>query len=178
MENGWPSLVLTIYSSRDVRTYIYDIRDSFVHHLTENVLIINYFVVFRSYSVSQVLQPHGGASNPPGPPSNAKPTVPGWKRPTHPPVRIDTCIVGDDTTCDAAQHERCRTELGVSSCLCRPGYSRRKHRDPCHSTYPIQIHNNVCGKTTTKIKTANRSLVLRFWLKINNMFSKLNISYR
>lgn len=91
---------------------------------------------FRSYSVSQVLQPqHGGASSAQGQPPAAKPpVVPAWKRPTHPPVRIDTCIVGDDSTCDAAQHERCRTELGVSSCLCRPGYSRRKHRDPCHST--------------------------------------------
>ncbi|XP_050058949.1 uncharacterized protein LOC114126396 [Aphis gossypii] len=94
-----------------------------------------------SYSVSQVLQPHG-ASSPsgspaPSPPIGGKPSAPAWKRPTHPPVRIDTCIVGDDTTCDAAQHERCRTELGVSSCLCRPGYSRRKHRDPCHRIVSI-----------------------------------------
>lgn len=42
-------------------------------------------------------------------------------RPTPPPVRIDTCIVGDDSTCDQAQHERCKTENGVSSCHCRPG---------------------------------------------------------
>ncbi|KAJ9595072.1 hypothetical protein L9F63_013637, partial [Diploptera punctata] len=53
------------------------------------------------------------------------------RRPTHPPVRIDTCIVGDDSTCDSAQNEMCRTEVGVSSCHCRPGYSRRKHREPC-----------------------------------------------
>ncbi|XP_055836550.1 uncharacterized protein LOC129905167 isoform X2 [Episyrphus balteatus] len=52
-------------------------------------------------------------------------------RTTQPPVRIDTCIVGDDSTCDQAQHERCKTENGVSSCHCRPGYSRRKHREPC-----------------------------------------------
>lgn len=52
-------------------------------------------------------------------------------RTTQPPVRIDTCIVGDDSTCDQAQNERCRTENGVSSCHCRPGYSRRKHREPC-----------------------------------------------
>ncbi|XP_060849142.1 protein piccolo [Rhopalosiphum padi] len=94
-----------------------------------------------SFSVSQVLQPHGASnpqgSAPPSPPSGGKPSAPAWKRPTHPPVRIDTCIVGDDTTCDAAQHERCRTELGVSSCLCRPGYSRRKHRDPCHRIVSI-----------------------------------------
>lgn len=36
-------------------------------------------------------------------------------------VRIDTCIVGDDTTCDVAQNEVCKTDLGVSSCHCRPG---------------------------------------------------------
>jgi hypothetical protein len=51
--------------------------------------------------------------------------------PQHPPVRIDTCIVGDDTTCDQAQNEKCRTDNGVSSCHCRPGYARRKHREPC-----------------------------------------------
>ncbi|XP_046986247.1 mucin-6-like [Schistocerca americana] len=53
------------------------------------------------------------------------------RRPTQTPVRIDTCIVGDDSTCDAAQNEICRTEQGVSSCHCRPGFSRRKHREPC-----------------------------------------------
>lgn len=41
--------------------------------------------------------------------------------PQQPPVRIDTCIVGDDSTCDAAQNERCKTDIGVSSCHCRPG---------------------------------------------------------
>jgi hypothetical protein len=51
--------------------------------------------------------------------------------PQHPPVRIDTCIVGDDSTCDQAQNEKCRTDNGVSSCHCRPGYARRKHREPC-----------------------------------------------
>lgn len=38
-----------------------------------------------------------------------------------PPVRIDTCIVGDDSTCDQTQHEKCKTENGVSSCHCGPG---------------------------------------------------------
>lgn len=42
-------------------------------------------------------------------------------RPQQPPVRIDTCIVGDDSTCDSAQNERCKTDVGVSSCHCRPG---------------------------------------------------------
>ena len=56
------------------------------------------------------------------PTTHAGPTRPHYRqRPTQPPVRIDTCIVGDDTTCDQAQHERCKTDNGVSSCHCRPG---------------------------------------------------------
>ncbi|XP_014286842.1 uncharacterized protein [Halyomorpha halys] len=53
------------------------------------------------------------------------------RRPQQPAVRIDTCIVGDWSTCDSEQHETCRTEQGVSSCHCSPGYSRRSHRQPC-----------------------------------------------
>lgn len=78
-------------------------------------------VYFRSYSVSSSTTKSTPTKSPPV-----------WKKPTHPPVRIDTCIVGDDSTCDSSQHERCRTEAGVSSCHCRPGYTRRKHREPCH----------------------------------------------
>lgn len=56
------------------------------------------------------------------PTTNAGPPRPHYRpRTTQPPVRIDTCIVGDDSTCDQAQHERCKTENGVSSCHCRPG---------------------------------------------------------
>lgn len=51
------------------------------------------------------------------------------QRPRYPatqqPVRIDTCIVGDDSTCDQAQ-ERCKMENGISSCNCRPGKRREK----------------------------------------------------
>ncbi|XKL59392.1 hypothetical protein PGB90_000408 [Kerria lacca] len=68
---------------------------------------------------------------------------PVWKKPTHPPVRIDTCIVGDDSTCDSSQHERCRTEAGVSSCHCRPGYTRRKHREPCHRVVSLFLSLRV-----------------------------------
>ncbi|XP_069686033.1 uncharacterized protein pwn isoform X2 [Periplaneta americana] len=65
------------------------------------------------------------------------------RRPNHPPVRIDTCIVGDDSTCDSAQNEMCRTEVGVSSCHCRPGYSRRKHREPCRRVVSILMSLRV-----------------------------------
>ncbi|XP_050440511.1 mucin-5AC [Adelges cooleyi] len=105
-----------------------------------------------SFSVSQVLQqPHGPAAGSGSATASTKAPVPAWKRPTHPPVRIDTCIVGDDSTCDATQHERCRTEMGVSSCLCRPGYSRRKHRDPCHRIVSIVFSLRVDRLYDTKI---------------------------
>ncbi|XP_063697869.1 uncharacterized protein LOC134828812 [Culicoides brevitarsis] len=63
--------------------------------------------------------------------------------PQQPPVRIDTCIVGDDSTCDLAQNEKCRTEGGVSSCHCRPGYARRKHREPCRKIVSILMSLRV-----------------------------------
>ncbi|XP_017781909.1 PREDICTED: uncharacterized protein LOC108566509 isoform X3 [Nicrophorus vespilloides] len=65
------------------------------------------------------------------------------KRPTQIPVRIDTCIVGDDSTCDASQHEICRTESGVSACHCRPGHARRKHRDPCRKVVSVLLSLRV-----------------------------------
>nr|XP_014085266.1 mucin-5AC isoform X3 [Bactrocera oleae] len=76
--------------------------------------------------------------------TNSGPTRPHYRsRPTQPPVRIDTCIVGDDSTCDQAQHERCKTENGVSSCHCRPGYSRRKHREPCRKVISFYLGMRV-----------------------------------
>ena len=61
------------------------------------------------------------------------PAVPtrGTRLPQAPPVRIDTCIVGNDATC--GQHEICKTYLGVSSCYCKPGYGRKNHRMLCKS---------------------------------------------
>ncbi|KAG8223649.1 hypothetical protein J437_LFUL001756, partial [Ladona fulva] len=56
---------------------------------------------------------------------------------------IDTCIVGDASTCDQGQHETCRTEQGVSSCHCRPGYARRKHREPCRRIISVLVAMKV-----------------------------------
>ncbi|KAL1501177.1 hypothetical protein ABEB36_006557 [Hypothenemus hampei] len=64
-------------------------------------------------------------------------------RPSQPPVRIDTCIVGDDSTCDVSQHEICKTESGVSACHCRPGTARRKHRDPCRKIVSVLMSLRV-----------------------------------
>lgn len=60
-------------------------------------------------------------TEPPVKPTSLPPTRYRHKPPQQPPVRIDTCIVGDDSTCDQAQNERCKTEFGVSSCHCKPG---------------------------------------------------------
>ncbi|XP_030386913.1 mucin-2 isoform X2 [Scaptodrosophila lebanonensis] len=93
------------------------------------------------------LQPQPGtkpASAAASPTTNANPTRPHYRpRATQPPVRIDTCIVGDDSTCDQAQHERCKTDNGVSSCHCRPGYSRRKHREPCRRIIAFHLGMRV-----------------------------------
>ncbi len=59
------------------------------------------------------------------------------RKPSAPPIRIDTCIVGDDSTCEREKHEVCRTRLGVSSCYCSPGYGRRNHRHKCKSECTI-----------------------------------------
>lgn len=67
----------------------------------------------------------------------------GRPRPSQPPVRIDTCIVGDDSTCDGSQHEVCRTEAGVSACHCRPGHARRKHREPCRKIVSVLLSLRV-----------------------------------
>ncbi|XP_070503689.1 uncharacterized protein pwn isoform X1 [Chironomus tepperi] len=68
-----------------------------------------------------------------------KPKVP----PQLPPVRIDTCIVGDDSTCDKAQNEKCMNDNGVSSCSCKQGYARRKHRDICRKIVSVVVSMRV-----------------------------------
>ncbi|KAB7495076.1 hypothetical protein Anas_09061, partial [Armadillidium nasatum] len=62
------------------------------------------------------------------PPKNRSPSTLG------PPKRIDTCIVGYDTTCKEELGEVCRTEGDVSSCFCRPGTARKKSRSKCKRT--------------------------------------------
>ncbi|CAG9794257.1 unnamed protein product [Diatraea saccharalis] len=74
-------------------------------------------------------------------PVHSRPQQP-YRRP-HPPIRIDTCIVGDDSTCDQAQNEKCRTESGISSCQCRPSYARRTHRDPCRRVVSLLLNLRV-----------------------------------
>ncbi|KZC07115.1 63 kDa sperm flagellar membrane protein, partial [Dufourea novaeangliae] len=65
------------------------------------------------------------------------------RRPTQPPVRIDTCIVGDTSTCDVSQHEACATVQGVSACHCKPGYARLQHSLPCKKIISIVVSMRV-----------------------------------
>ncbi|XP_055624298.1 uncharacterized protein LOC129767424 isoform X2 [Toxorhynchites rutilus septentrionalis] len=104
---------------------------------------------------STVTQPAPPAPPPPAAPAIPHPPAATQQSPVHrapahhrpkyplPPVRIDTCIVGDDSTCDQAQNERCKTESGVSSCHCRPGYARRKHREPCRRIVSLMLSMRV-----------------------------------
>ncbi|XP_044264897.1 uncharacterized protein LOC123011509 isoform X1 [Tribolium madens] len=79
----------------------------------------------------------------------------GRPRPSQPPVRIDTCIVGDDSTCDGSQHEVCKTEAGVSACHCRPGHARRKHREPCRKIVSVLLSLRVDRLYERRIVWAN-----------------------
>lgn len=77
---------------------------------------------------------------------------PHTRRPSVPPVRIDTCIVGDDTTCNSDQGEVCRTESGVSSCVCRSGYARRRHRETCKGReIKCRRKSFICHSSVTEI---------------------------
>ncbi|OXA37930.1 hypothetical protein Fcan01_27270 [Folsomia candida] len=94
----------------------------------------------RSTSLSISGGSSGGALSDKGLISKTPPNIirrPLTRRPSVPPVRIDTCIVGDDSTCNSDAAEVCRTENGVSSCICRPGFARRRHREPCKAIYSL-----------------------------------------
>lgn len=107
------------------------------HHKIQPTQVIPTGITGTGYAVAETESP-----TPPKIPSQRphyRPRLP----PQQPPVRIDTCIVGDDSTCDQAQNEKCKTDSGVSSCHCRPGYSRRKHREPCRKVVSIVLSLRV-----------------------------------
>lgn len=60
-------------------------------------------------------------------------------RPVVPLVRIDTCIVGDETTCDVKMNERCKTEIGISSCQCKHGFGRSTSRGMCNPIVTLAV---------------------------------------
>ncbi|XP_042905251.1 uncharacterized protein [Parasteatoda tepidariorum] len=74
---------------------------------------------------------------------------PPWLRPNT--IRIDTCIVGDDSTCDVKVNETCKTEHGISSCHCRAGYARSYPRGPCIPIVAVRISLKIDGFGTRKI---------------------------
>lgn len=73
-------------------------------------------------------------------------------RPNVPIVRIDTCIVGDDSTCDVSLNEKCITELGLSSCQCRPGFARTIPRTNCIPVVSLAISFRVDKMSGNKVQ--------------------------
>lgn len=74
------------------------------------------------------------------------------RRPRVPAVRIDTCIVGNDATCKEEHYEVCRTDLGVSSCYCKPGYGRKSHRGMCKRTVRLLMSMKIDRIQDQRIK--------------------------
>lgn len=65
-------------------------------------------------------------------------------KPAVPPIRIDSCIVGDDSSCDQSHNERCVTEYGISSCHCKPGYARLSQlRGYCSPVSSLQLNMKI-----------------------------------
>lgn len=88
-------------------------------------------------------------------PSSAKPYVrrPQFRpRPNVPIVRIDTCIVGDDSTCDISLNEKCLTELGLSSCQCRPGFARIQPRTQCIPVLSLSLSFRIDKMNGNKVQ--------------------------
>ncbi|KAG8179688.1 hypothetical protein JTE90_021284 [Oedothorax gibbosus] len=76
-------------------------------------------------------------------PTSRIPIIRSQARPRPNTIRIDTCIVGDDSTCDPKLNETCKTEFGISSCHCRPGYARSYTRGPCVPVVSIGLSLKV-----------------------------------
>ncbi|XP_071536445.1 uncharacterized protein [Panulirus ornatus] len=88
-------------------------------------------------------RPSTQPQRPPIQPPTRPTRKPYTRRPTQPAIRIDTCIVGDDSTCQEKLGEVCRTEDEVSSCFCRPGTARRRPRTPCKRMVSLQVSLKV-----------------------------------
>ncbi|KPI96671.1 Protocadherin Fat 4 [Papilio xuthus] len=119
--------------------------------------------------------PRRNPAHPAHPPhlAHAPHTRPQTYRRPQPTVRIDTCIVGDDSTCDQAQNEKCRTESGISSCQCRPGYARRTHRDPCRRVVSLLLNLRVDRLYDRKI-CPDCVTMFSFTVKTSDKFNLLN----
>lgn len=123
-----------------------DGKRTYLNLFGENTVTKTAAPAVQSSSVITQTPTHTGTAVPasplPPPKAPVKPIHVPSRRPS-PTVRIDTCIVGDDSTCDQTQNERCKTEIGVSSCHCRPGYTRRKHREACRKMVSLMLSLRV-----------------------------------
>lgn len=93
-------------------------------------------------------------------------TLPRLRRPTFrpkpekPPIRIDSCIVGDDSSCEQSHNERCITEYGISSCHCKPGFARLSQlRGPCKAVDWFQLSLKIDRLSDDRRLSFNRTLL-------------------
>ncbi|GFU47676.1 SEA domain-containing protein [Nephila pilipes] len=86
------------------------------------------------------------------------PIIRSHPRPRPNTIRIDTCIVGDDSTCESKSNETCKTEQGISSCHCRPGYARSYTRGPCTPVVSLLISLKVDRLGNRKISFSPKYL--------------------
>lgn len=108
----------------------------------------------------------GGNSSEPNsssqPPAQVPPRIrrPTFKpKPAVPPIRIDSCIVGDDSSCDQSHNERCVTEYGISSCHCKPGYARLSQlRGYCNPVSSLQLNFKIDKLSDDRRLVYNQSL--------------------
>lgn len=96
-------------------------------------------------------------------PSQSQPKIrrPTFKpKPAIPPIRIDSCIVGDDSSCDQSHNERCITEYGISSCHCRPGFARLSQlRGYCSPINSLMFSMKIDKLSDNRKLAFNSSLV-------------------
>lgn len=99
------------------------------------------------------------------PASSSTAATPRVRRPTFkpkpavPPIRIDSCIVGDDSSCDQSHNERCFTEYGISSCHCKPGFARLSQlRGYCNPVSSLQLSMKIDKLSDDRRLTFNHSL--------------------
>lgn len=110
-------------------------------------------------SSSEPPQQVSSSSPPPAlaPRTYRKPTF--KPKPAVPPIRIDSCIVGDDSSCDQGHNERCVTEYGISSCHCRPGFARLSQmRGYCDPVSLVQLTIKIDKLSDERRLAFNQSL--------------------
>ncbi|GAU89139.1 hypothetical protein RvY_01724-2 [Ramazzottius varieornatus] len=55
-------------------------------------------------------------------------------------IKLETCSLGDDSTCNQAAYEVCRNEDGATTCSCKLGTGRQHLRDVCQGVFSFYVY--------------------------------------